>query len=99
MHSRHCGDTRAPAPRAVLTAEELLFDSLLPLFGAPRALPKCPALDAALPSATSFVFDERESARSMVTQLLQDCPALTASREGFLAAAAETYDALRAAHA
>ena len=94
MHSRHCSEARAP-PRAALSAEELLFGSLLPLFGEPRAAPQCAVLDAALPPATSFVFDERESARSMVAQLLQDCPVLTASREGFLAAAAETYDALR----
>lgn len=87
-----------------MTADELLSRTLLPLFehvarGGDAAdlrqrLPHADILDTALPPATSFIFDERESARNMISQLQQDCPSITASRGQFLALMGELYDSL-----
>lgn len=94
----------SPGQAAAVSAEELLSGTLLPLFRglaegrsaeelAPT-LPHAEALDLSLPESTSFVFDEEESARNMVAQILQDCPALAATRAGFLERMAAIYDAL-----
>jgi hypothetical protein len=111
MHSRQHGgkgvDPRGLAgPAAVVSAEELFAGTLLPFFQGllegraaedlAAALPHADAFDATLPESTCFVFDEEESARNMVAQILQDCPALAATRDGFLARMAAIYDRLAA---
>jgi hypothetical protein len=105
MHARQAAGraSEARGAAAAVTAEELLLGTLLPALRAAAAgrpldataLPHADAFDHALPAATSFVFDEDESARHMVAQLRQDCPALFASRDAFLARMAAIYDDAR----
>lgn len=102
MHSRSHGgrgvDPREKPTGGALSVDEFLTGVLLPLFdAAARGAPPEPGgdlLDPSLPPATSFIFDERESARNMIAQLCQDCPTIASSRDTFLAHAAEMYDSL-----
>lgn len=105
MHETLTKTETRRASSTVISAEDFLIHTIIPFFQntPPKskeqekkvtALPYADQLDTALPQLTSFVFDELESAKSMIAQLQQDCPGITASREVFIEHVGRIYDDL-----